>query len=96
MLPDKQTGGLTPYYNKIHTACRMNAEAVPAIAIPATGAAELMAKAIADAQDVIRTSVSMKKKNLPASDSRPTCSKHVTTDTLLYIIADKITIILSL
>ena len=94
MLPDKQTGGLTPYYNIIHTACRINAEAVPAIAIPATGAAELMAKAIADAQDVTRTSVSM-KKNLPASDSRPTCSKHVTTDTLLYIIADKITIILS-
>ena len=55
----------------VHTTCRMSTEAVPAIAIPATGAAELMAKAIADAQDAIRTSVSMKKKNFSASDSRP-------------------------
>jgi len=49
----------------------MNAEAVPAIPTAATGETELMAKAVIDAQDAIRASVSIKKKKFPASASRP-------------------------
>ena len=49
----------------------MNAEAVPAIPIAATGATELMANAVIDAQDASRAIVSIKKKKFPASLSRP-------------------------
>ena len=55
----------------LHTTCRINAMAVPAIPSAGTGAAELIAKAKAVAQVDIRASVNMKKKNFPASGSNP-------------------------
>ena len=45
--------------------------AVPAIPIVATGARALMANARAEAVDDSKATVSRKKKNLPASGSKP-------------------------